>query len=346
MKSKIIEDLVRLSKEAEVPVTRNMYRANGAYSEADIGKIFGTFQELRRQAGLLPSREQQKLANNLAKHNSLDKRRIFTGEKRKWAESYEKPDGKRFKTYMTCSDLHDIECDAFWRHVFVDSAKRIQPSIITINGDALDLPEFSKYTVDPRSWDVIGRIKWFHQFLQDLREACPDTQIDFIEGNHEHRLLKWLCEAAPALQTILSDLHGWTIPDLLGLTKYEVNYIAPADLSPNTKYEINSELGRNFKVYDDFLVKCHFPEAKRWNLPGLNGHHHKHVCQTFYSPVRGTFEWHQTGGGHVRQASYCNGEQWSTGFSIEHIDTEKQLVQFEYIDTTQQFCMVGGKFYS
>lgn len=346
MKDKILADIQALAESLDVPVTRDLYRAQGNFVDKEVCAVFGTFQELRRQAGLLPTREQQKLANNLAQHVSMDTRRVFTAEKRKWAGTYKKPSDTRWQTYMTCSDMHDIECDSFWRHVFIDTAKRIQPNIITINGDAIDLPEFSKYTVDPREWDVVGRIKWLHDFLSDLRDACPNTQIDFIEGNHEHRLLKHLCEASPAMMSILGDLHGWTVSGILGLDKYEVNYIAPADLRPNKKYEINSELGRNFKIYNGFLVKCHFPDAQRWNMPGLNGHHHKHVCKTFYCPVRGTFEWHQTGGGHVRKASYCNGEQWSNGFSIEHVDTKKQLVQFEYIDTTAQFCVVGGKFYS
>jgi UDP-2,3-diacylglucosamine pyrophosphatase LpxH len=84
-----------------------------------------------------------------------------------------------------------------------------------LNGDIFDLPEFSKYTQDPRHFAPVERIKWVHQFLNDLREAAPDAQIDFVEGNHEFRLLRHLSEATPALMTVLADLHGMTIPTCL-----------------------------------------------------------------------------------------------------------------------------------
>ena len=100
-----------------------------------------------------------------------------------------------------------------------------------------DLPEFSRFTQDPRDWDVVGRIRWVHKFLEDLREAAPDTEITFLEGNHEYRLLRHLAEASPAMRAVLSDLHHMTVPDLLGITKYEINYVAPADLATFTKGE-------------------------------------------------------------------------------------------------------------
>jgi hypothetical protein len=122
--------------------------------------------------------------------------------------------------------------------VLVETIDRVQPERIVLDGDIFDLPEFSKYTQDPREFAPVERIKWVHQFLNDLREAAPDAQIDFVEGNHEYRLLRHLSEATPALMTVLADLHGMTIPDLLGLTRYEVNFVARADLTAFTETDI------------------------------------------------------------------------------------------------------------
>lgn len=639
-------------------ITRNYFRVNSNLAESAWNKHFGTFHEFKRQSGIVLSRHAHQLERHIAKHASVDNLREMTKEKQSWGEAYNKPSGKRFQTILVGSDIHDIECDAFWRELFIDTAKRVKPERIVLNGDILDLPEFGKYSVDPREWDVVGRIKWVHTFLEDLREASPDSQIDFIEGNHEcvsadtliltengwkradhigfsdkvaqvdlktktlhyaapialakstqelvsikgnlhdevvsrshsviidgervkvesligssisqdkfmysfdnnntgidlsddyirlltwvvadativkrqisntriqwklsredkikslssllnkmgieftyrkavmsgvnklqpyyiciygdearkihsilqgqktypsnwramnkdqvsvlletllitdgsvshnHskvtsskeqelellqeifvsngipaklsskvntgfskkpvyvldvynngvydrnyvevtdleqegivvsiqtdkqtlvtkrngkvvvtgncRLLRHLSEATPALKAVLGDLHGWTVADLLGIKKYEVNYVAPADLSTFTKAEETKELHRNFLVIDNFLVAHHFPEGFNFGLAGWNGHHHLHLTRQGYNPINGPYEWHQLGSGHRRHASYCNGEKWSTGFLLVHTDTVEKRAQFEYIDCTSNHCVIGGKWY-
>src|SRR5690606_34678442 len=37
----------------------------------------------------------------------------------------------------------------------------------------------------PREWDVVGRIQWVHKFLEDIRNASGNSEIIYIEGNHE-----------------------------------------------------------------------------------------------------------------------------------------------------------------
>lgn len=306
---------------------------------------FGTFAEYKRQAGVTASRHVHTFGLNIAKHASLDKLREFNVEKRDWSGRFLKPNGKRFKTMLNGSDIHDIECDPFWRFLFIETARRVQPDSIVLNGDVFDLPEFGKYDVDPREWNVVGRIKWVHKFLEDIREASPDSEITMIEGNHEFRLLRHLCEASPVMKAVLSDLLNMTVPDLLGLTKYEINYIAPADLGTITKADAEAELRRNFKLHHDFYVTCHFPDAKAWGMPGTNGHHHNHLVSRHYNPLYGSYEWHQTGAGHKREASYCNAEKWSLGFLINHFDTEKKFVQQDYIDIGDH-AVIGGKWYT
>lgn len=326
-------------------ITRNFFRNESHLAESAWTCHFGTFSEFKRQAGITPSRHQHRMELNIAKHAAMDSYRVMTLEKQNWGDAYLKPSGKRFQSVLVGSDVHDVECCPFWRHLFIDTARRLQPDKIVLNGDIFDLPEFGKYTVDPREWDVVGRIKWVHQFLEDLREACPDAEIIFIEGNHEYRLLRHLSEASPAMKAVLSDLHGWTVPALLGLTQYEVNYIAPADLATLTQRDMEAELRRNWALLYDHLVAHHFPEGFKYGLPGWNAHHHSHHVKRGFNPRQGSYEWHQLGAGHKREASYTNGEKWSNGFLIGHVDTERLLTQFEYIDTTADHAVIGGRWY-
>lgn len=341
-----IEELLRIvNLDLDMVVTRNYFRVHSRIAESVWTRHFGTFHEFKRQASVVPTRQQHAHERAIAKHASVDHYRRIAIERMGWADKYERKDSKRFKTIMTCSDLHDKEIDPFYLRVLIDTARRAQPDVIVLVGDIFDLPEFGKYGVDPREWDVVGRIKFAHDnILRPLREACPNAQIDFIEGNHEARLLRQLADATPALRAVLSDLHGFTVGKLLGLDEFKINYIAKADLSAWTKRDFEKELGNNYKVYFDSVLCHHFPHARKMGLPGVNGHHHSHQVWSEFSPIYGPYEWHQLGSGHKRSASYTEGEKWHNGFALVNVDTVTRSTVFDYI-AISDFAVSGGKWY-
>lgn len=341
-----IEELRRVQQlNDEVFVSRNYFRNNSQISDATWNRYFGTFEEFKRQAGLQLSRQQHALERDIARHASVDHYRYINKQRSDYACKYERENGNRFKTVIVCSDLHDQEVDKFFLRVLLDTAKRVQPDVISLVGDIFDLPEFGNYNVDPREWDVVGRINFAHEnILKPLRENCPNAQIDFIEGNHEARLLKHMADATPALRAVLSDLHGFTVGKLLGLDRFEINYIAQADLSAWKKREVDKELAKNYKVYWDCFLCHHFPHARNMGVPGINGHHHQHQVWGMHNHVYGEYEWHQIGAGHKRSASYCEGEKWHNGFAIVNIDTHLKTVNFDYVPITT-FAVSGGKWY-
>lgn len=628
-----LQKLAKANPEKEI--SRIFYRNSTGISDSTWDRYFGTFDEFKRQAGLTLTRQQQQFEKNIAKHASRDVYSVIDEERRAYEGRYTRDNPNRFKTLLVASDLHDIECDKFFLRVLIDTAKRAQPDTICIGGDLFDLPEFGKYNVDPREWDVVKRIKFVHQnILKPLREACPNTQIDLVEGNHEcvtmdtkvltdkgwvlaknlkldskvasyslngkyldfskpvelkayaltktykvrgkftyedvsqtHRididgklqnvrlfsgqtvdmnrkrtcinvdfpdiemldeelrffikticlvrrakegktfffkantmqemwrikreleyldlpytknrryfyfnkqtkhwflknksqeeslkfsklskrqldivleefenngylrrfdnkfvisvkskvlatqlqkalvfngytatmtklksmailyvyteipkrekfrvmederktvvaiqthygtlitmkngiinftgncrLIKHLAEATPALRSVLSDLHGFTVSKLLGLDEYEVNYIAKADLKAWSKRDSDKELANNYKVYWDSFLVHHLPQARTMGMPGCHGHHHQHITWSAFSPLYGTYEWHQLGCGHKRVASYCEGEKWGMGFALVNIDTQTKKSLVDYVPV-QDFAMSGGKYY-
>jgi hypothetical protein len=341
----IVADLQRVAELNENGnLTRNSYREHGNYSSFEVEAAFGNFTEAKRQAGIMFTRMQSQLTNQIAKHVSFDEIRKLNIDRQDFGGKYLKPSGRRFQTILTISDLHDIDLDPFVRRVLIDTIERAQPDILCLGGDIFDLPEFGKYSVDPRTWDVVGRIRYVHDLLEEIREVAPDMQIDFIEGNHEYRLLRHLAEATPALKAVLSDLHGMTVSSLLGLDKYEVRYVARGDLAAWTKGDTNKEIRKNYEVYFDTFLVDHFPSGINRGLSGVNGHHHKFEARSFYSALRGPCHWVQLGCGHRRQAEYCDGHHWNMGFSLNHIDTQRHLVSMNYIPILDH-AEVGGKFY-
>lgn len=326
-------------------LTRNQFRNESDISDATWNRYFGTFEEFRRQAGLSLSRHAHGIERSVAKHASKDETRRVTEMKRSYMGKYERPDnGKRYKTILVGTDFHGLKCDPFVRRMFAEANRRIQPDVINMNGDFFDLPEFSKYSRDPREFDVMGEIKWNHDLFSELREDNPDAQMDFIEGNHEFRLFRHLSEQTPALKVLLHDLHGMDVPKLLGLDRFEINFTGTADLSAFTEQDVKKELSRNFKIYWDCLLACHYPNRKSLRIPGWGGHHHKHEVWPFFNPFFGACEFHQMGGGQRRRADFMDGEIWQNGIMVVHVDIETKHSVFEYIPI-QDFCVIGGEYH-
>lgn len=327
-------------------ISRNFFRVHSPIAESVWSAHFGTFHEFKRAANIILSRHAHLLEKSIAKHASKDRMREMMGQKTGWESAYLRPSTKQFQTVLVGSDMHDKLCDPFYRRLFVETANRVQPEKIVLNGDIFDLTEFGKYTQDPREYDPIGRMLWVHKLLEDLRETAPDAEIIFVEGNHEFRLLRHLTEATPAMVTVLGDFHGMTVPDLLGLSKYEVNYVARMDLAAFNESDIKQQLRKNYSILYDCVLFHHFPDGFNMGLPGANGHHHKHLVRIGFSPTYGPYEWHQLGAGHIRQATYCAGEKWSNGFLLTHVDTWNKKSQMEYIDCSHDHCFIGGMFYA
>jgi hypothetical protein len=341
-----VDDLRRIAKEnPEKVITRNFYRLNGKYPESCFSKHFGTFHEFKRRAGIVLTRQQHALEKDIAKHAANDQYRALNVECREYAEKYLKPRGNRWQTILGFADVHDVNADAFVLRVLLDTAERVQPDVVCINGDLFDLPEFSKYTVDPRSWNVVSRVKFAHEkVLQPLRKACPDAQIDLIGGNHEFRLMRHLQDATPALRAVLADLHGFTISKLLGLDQFQVNLISRGDLAAFTSSDIKTELKKNYKAYFGAVLATHEPDGAGSGMPGFCGHHHKFVAWPCKSAVYGAYNFYQIGGICRRAATYTDGENWSNGFMLIHVDTQTRQSIFEYVPVGD-FAVVGGKYY-
>jgi hypothetical protein len=326
-------------------IGRNWFRVNSPISESVWNGHFGTWHEFKRQAGIVLTRQQHHLEKQIAKHASVDHYRRLGAERAQWGEKYLRDSQGNYKLVLFASDLHDIEIDPFWLRVFVDTAERSQPDVICLVGDIFDLPEFGKYGVDPREWDVCGRIRFVHEkILKPLREACPNAQIDLIEGNHEARLLRHMADGTPALRAVLSDLHGFTVSKLMGLDQFEINYVAKADLAAYTGRDLTDELRNNNRVYYDTLLADHFPDARSQGMSGVNGHHHRYFAWTAFSKVFGPTTWIQQGSGHRRDASYCAGEKWNMGFTLGHVYRGRRASNLEYV-TVSDIASTGGKLY-
>ena len=226
-------------------ITRDFFRKNSDCPEYWWSSYFGTFSEFKTQAGFDMTPHQSKILTQISKHSEKDKLREFTKQKRSYEGKYVRPDSKRYQSVMLCSDTHDINCDKFYIDTFLNTLERVKPETVILAGDILDNVEFSRHYNDPREYKLVDRIKWLHNFLENIRNRVPDAQIDYLSGNHDEYLLRHLCDSSPEIMTLLSDIHGYTISSLLGIDKYEVNFISRNDLSVFTEYDFKKEIRKN-----------------------------------------------------------------------------------------------------
>jgi hypothetical protein len=81
-------------------------------------------------------------------------------------------------------------------------------------------------------------------------------------------------------------------------------------------------------------------------MPGFNGHHHRHIVWSEHNAHFGSYEWHQMGAGHVRDAPYCDGSKWNNGFLVIMADTQTRDVVFDYTTVGSTFSLSAGRMYA
>lgn len=345
-KTQLLQRLRQLQQDnPERSITRDFFRKTTEILDSAWAKYYGSWIEFKVAAGLEQNKTIRKFYADISKHAAFDSLREVNETKQSWGSKYEKPDDERFQTILAGSDVHGRLCDPFWRRLFIDTALRSHPSKIILVGDVFDFPHFSKYTNDPRKYDVVGEVYWVQEFLRELREAAPNAEIILLEGNHSARLVKYLQEQAPNVIPLLEQFHGMDVNQLIGLDKFEVNYIAKANLAVFNENEFKNEISKNYYVAYDTIVFHHYPQCKTWGLNAQSGHHHTIESKSFFTVDRGPIQWVQAGCGHIRNASYTLGERWQNGFALWHVDTHKKLAQPEIINCSGSAAVIGGKWY-
>jgi len=363
----IKEDYLRIYKMMDKIPSREEYLVHGHYSKSEIVAIFGTFTGLKQYSGLFSKNEENvpsTLRKNLEKFEVEGQCKEYVKvEIMPWVGKYSHNDRKKndHKVLLVGADFHDDYLDPFSTFVFIDTAKRIQPDYVCIAGDAFDFYELSSFNQDPqRAFTLQKQIDLIREKLfKPLREACPDAQIDFIIGNHEYRLVRFLMSQAQAL----ASLRCLRFSELFGLDEFKINLVT------RNRFDTNSipEDQKNYKLYDGMYLVTHGSatttnhagkELDRWGYSGCSAHVHHYQKATKTSPVitgqsRSNLDGPKTW---ISMGCMCQdacGEEyvdgivrWQRGFNIVHLfPKEKQFVN-NYIEITNSGkAIVDGVFY-
>lgn len=100
---------------------------------------------------------------------------------------------------LVLSDIHFPHHDEKALAAAIAYGRKINPTIVYLNGDTVENYALSRWEPDPRKRDLAGEIKSVKQGLAYLRERFPKALIVFKHGNHEARSEDYLRRKAPEL---------------------------------------------------------------------------------------------------------------------------------------------------
>jgi predicted phosphodiesterase len=163
--------------------------------------------------------------------------------------------------------------DAYYQAL--DYLRGLKPKVnrVVLAGDYVDFYKISFWKSDPARLSFVDEVTQIQEKLQELRKMFYRTPIDYIEGNHEQRLWRYVNEKAPDLA------YRNNIESVLSLRQRNINYISNIERMTTGKKPYN--LGKLFVLHGHekkvsmnainlarlFYLKC------KTNV--IAGHHHK-----------------------------------------------------------------------
>lgn len=164
------------------------------------------------------------------------------------------------------NDLHCPYNDVHTQMMVLRFIEDIQPSHIFLNGDMIDFYQLSRFDKNPnRALELQEDIDELVSFLTTLRHVSKNAEIVYTEGNHEHRLYKYLCN------------H----PELFGLKVLQPEKLLCLDqLNIEWVPQEHTYVHHGFVVTHGDVVRKHSGYSakamyEKYGTSGISGHTHR-----------------------------------------------------------------------
>lgn len=211
---------------------------------------------------------------------------------------------------------------------FIHSFK---PNHIFLLGDVLDFYSISSYDKEPsRITSLQTDINITKDLLKTIRKDNKNSEITYLEGNHEHRLQKYLWKHPE-----ISSLNALNIKNLLNLDEYNIKYINQHKTKVFHKFVI--EHGSLIRQQSAYTAKAML--MKR-GISGISGHTHR-LGTHYASNMNGNFVWYENGCLSNLNPDFVIGKpDWMHGFSVGYI--KRKTLSIEQIPILNKKIMYDG----
>lgn len=238
---------------------------------------------------------------------------------------------------------HDEKAYDIMLSIAVDQDKKLPLDEINIMGDFADFFWFGLHGKLPDQMSIKETLKdeiyQCIQKLEQLRKLFPNAKINFIEGNHEFRMVRYIVNKCPELYEL------FTLPELLQFDRIGITY------HPYGKNQLYRVLDTNLFIrHQPYNAgkNCASSTAHNKGISLLFGHTHRKQSYT-YKQADGKLITCISGGwlGDRNQPvfSYMDSDNWAQSFSFVFSDGKDDWFIHE-IDIKNDKAVYGGYVYT
>ena len=221
------------------------------------------------------------------------------------------------QTGLIFGDLHIPFEDKAAVRLLLRFIEKNPVNFIVINGDLCDFYLLSSFAKDPGRKDKMqDDIIAVRAFLNRLTKAAPNSNIIFLEGNHENRLQRYLWTKAEEL----SSLSELSIKHLYSLDDFRIKHIP---------YEAGLLINGAFLILHGDIVSKHSGYTAKLMFEkhggcGICGHTHR--GGSYYKRDRfGTWGWWEGFCLCSLNPDWVKNPNWQQGFSLIHFTDTKRF---------------------
>ncbi len=206
------------------------------------------------------------------------------------------------------NDFHIPYHDPISVDLVIDFCKWFKPNIVFLIGDFLDFYAISHFDRDPQR--LLGLQEEINEGKKILKRICnaidSETTIEFLEGNHEHRLIRYLWRHPE-----ISSLESLHLKELLDLDNLNISHHAYHEHLE--WHGLHIEHGNKVRTHSGATAMAMLTAR---GVSGISGHSHR--LGTFYrTDNRGIQAWFENGCLCDLSPEYIIGlPNWQQGFSV------------------------------
>lgn len=241
--------------------------------------------------------------------------------------------GKKAFIRILFGDVHGEHMEPKAVSAFLGDVESVKPKEVVCMGDLLDCGGFLS---QHKTNGIIGELESTYErdinaanmVLDGIHDAAPKASMSLIEGNHEARLSKWVCEAAlgsPKNARFIQQIFGPA--NMLSLDKRGIRYVE------RHKFYDGLSISGTIKLEPHALAQhgeafcgryAAFRHLERLGRSVFTAHSHRLIA-TYAENVDGNLVSVQTGCLCYRRPVYMltKTTDWQQGYVLQFVDPGK-----------------------
>jgi hypothetical protein len=186
-------------------------------------------------------------------------------------------------------DTHGIESD--WKAISgaLALSRWYKPTRIILGGDHVHFTGVSRFDKPATSLFEMGKdVDAAKKFMRLVRESHPNAKIEYVPGNHEKRLIKYLWKH-PELANALGWADSSVLPKVLGVAEFGIDWVESGVILANDRF-----MWKHGNIVRSKSGVSAAAEMAKNGLSGCSGHTHR-LAQHYNTTRAGVFVWCESG---------------------------------------------------